>query len=199
MAAHYIEASRQIAREVNALQHDDLDGTTVDQWVSHFTLKYGFTPIALLPQPPGMRTRVMTGQAPGILGPVHVDQDIVRIGLPVEPNPNFPGLLDYRGNQYFTLPPVTYEDGCLFFEIEGTTEAAIRTRIEHVKSNVASLNREIARGNAELPSSIRSWIEGRMERVGVRRQAILSLAEALGAELQLTPAAQRRAMSVPRV
>ena len=48
----------------------------------------------------------------------------MRIGLPVEPNDDLPGLLNLRANSWvLTHPEWEYRDGCIFLEIRGMDPA----------------------------------------------------------------------------
>jgi len=196
----YRGAQEAIRREIKELTLEQLEGTSVEEWVKYFMRKYAFLPIILIDTPPVLRQRVDKVERRGDFNETYTAEiEVALIGLPIEPNENITDLLKMRG-QTWSYSPLRweYKDGCIFVEAETSPEAAKRT-IEKAKTRVDSLNQSIEEGKKQLPPFIQEQIQRRMETVGARAQTFQTLAEALGAELKTIPQAQRRLSEAPRV
>src|SRR3972149_7482039 len=181
----YGGAQELIRREIKELTLEQLEGTSVEEWVKYFMRKYAFLPIILIDTPPILKQRVDKVEHRGDFNETYTaEKEVALIGLPIKPNENITDLLKMRGKTWsHSLLHWEYKDGCIFVEAETNPEAAKRT-IEKAKTNVDSLNQSIEEGNKQLPPFIQEQIQRRMETVGARAQTFQTLAEALGAELK---------------
>jgi len=197
---HYRGAQELIRREMKELTLEQLEGTSVEEWVTYFMRKYAFPPIILIDTPPVLKQRVDKVERRGDFDETYTAEiEVALIGLPIEPNENITDLLEMRGQTWSISPPRwEYKDECIFVEAETSPEAAKRA-IENAKAHVGWLNQSIEEGNKQLPPFIQTQIQRRMETVGARAQTFQTLAEALGAELKTTPQAERRLSEAPRV
>ena len=197
---HYRGAQELIRREIKELTLEQLEGTSIEEWVEYFMRKYSIPPIVLIESPPVIEQRVDKVERKGHFDETYTaEREVALIGLPIEPNENISELLKMQGQTWSLSPPHwKYKDGRIFVEAETNAEAAKRT-IKRAKDHINYLNQPIEEGNKQLPPFIRDQAQRRMATVGARAQTFQTLAEALGAELKTTPRAERRLSQAPRV
>lgn len=199
ISSYYQAIRGQIIQDIEALETSELEGTNTEDWVKYYMDKHGLIPIQLKPESPILEERVDKFQRTDLLGPRTVENSKALIGLPVEPNINMEDLLKMRGDTWVNVHfEWEYRDGCIFIESNPLPDA-VQQAIEHTKKNLDSINHAIEIGNAHLPELIQQQIEKRKEQVGARTQTFIDLANAVGAELKLTGAAERRLSQVLQV
>ncbi len=198
----YEDIQRQIRNEVDALDERSLNRTSVDEWVEYFVRKHALRSIVLLPEPPKLDNRVEMVHTRDRVWhePITVERVTVLVELPIEDNEHISDLLNSRASSWLMNPPKwTYRNGYVVLETYRNDGPGLQREVETVKDLIARLNAEIEQNNNSLPSFIRSLVQQRMQIVGARAQQFQSLAEALGAELKLTPGTERRLQQVPRM
>jgi len=197
---YYRTIQGRIIQDIEVLEASDLDGTDTEHWVTYYMEKYGLLPIQLKPEAPVLDEKVnrfTRGDSPDIKRTV--ERSTALIGLPVEPNVNIKELMTARGDSWIHVAyELKYQDGCIFIESSPSPEA-VKQAIDHAKKNIESINAAIEAGNRHLPELIRQQIERRKEAVGARARTFTDLAVAVGAQLKLNSAAERRLSQVPEV
>lgn len=200
ISSYYQAIRGKIVQEVEVLEANALDGTETEDWIKYYMEKYAFLPIHLKSEAPVLEERVNKFQRTDFFDIERtVENSTALVGLPVEPNVNMKELLTTRGDTWIHVSyDWEYRDGCIFIESSPSPEA-VKQAIENAKKNLDSINMAIETGNAHLPELIQQQIERRKEKVGARAQTFTDLASAIGAELKLAGAAERRLSQVPQV
>lgn len=199
ISSYYQAVRGRIVQEIEVLESADLEGTGTEDWVKYYMEKYAFAPLLLKSATPVLEERADKFKRTDLYMERTVENSKALVGLPVEPNVNMEDLLKMRGDSWIHVNyDWEYRDGCIFIESNPNVDA-VKKEIEYAKKNLDSLNFAIKTGNSQLPELIRQQIEQRKKRVGTRAQTFIDLASAIGAELKLTDAAERRLSQVPQV
>lgn len=200
ISSYYRAIQGKIIQDIEVLEASDLDGTDTEHWVTYYMKKYGLLPIQLKPEAPVLDEKVNRFTRRDFFDIERtVESSTALIGLPVEPNVNMKELMTARGDSWIHVAyEWKYQGGCIFIESSPSPEA-VKQAIDHAKKNIESLNVAIEAGNRHLPELIRQQIEKRKEAVGARSKTFIDLAAAVGAELKLNGAAERRLSQVPEV
>lgn len=195
----YRVVSEKIMREVGSLTSSELEGTTVDKWVGYLMQKYAYEPIEFEDVPYVVKDRIDKYVKRGQIRDIEVEVPRALIGLPIVPNSKIEDLIKMRGDSWIhQSTEYEYRDGYIFLLTDTESDKAQRA-IDTFKKNIRSLNQSIEQSNVQLRQYIEGQIHQRMDILGTRTETFKTLAEALGAELELTQEKKRTLAHIPQV
>lgn len=183
---HYNESRREIRARISRLQVHELQDTSPDDWVTFFSTEHYLEPISLASRQPTVVEQPALNTVQVVLPIDNIDSASRTLQFT-------PGAWQHANEQWETVA------GGIALNVRPQNQDGILRSIEAMKRNIETLNAAVEPKNRDLERFVREAIDSRMSQVEAKRQVVVDLAQALGADLVLSEREQRTRQATPKL